>query len=162
MCTSQNCHVGPLTERAILSEQTKKRLAWEDGGKLPQTPEQITELFRGVGLPCHQPVAVAFSVYGGGRFCHTQALDTQLVQIERFKTKYRIVYASEVLRQIKGTLKRHPHQFDGYDVPDTFRIGFAGSNRCHEAFTLDGHGRVYEAEILIAPSIEAWIESFAR
>lgn len=146
----------------MLSEQAKKRLAWEDGGKQPQTPEQVAELFRQVGLPCHPAVAVAFSVYGGGRFCHTQALDTPMVQIERFKTKYRIVYASEVLRQLKGTLKRHPHQFAGYDDPDRFRIGFAGADRCHEAFTLDGHGRVYEADMLIAPNIEAWIESFAR
>lgn len=144
------------------SEQAKRRLAWEDGGRQPQTPEQVAELFREVGLPCPSAVAETFARFGGGRFCHTRAIDSEHYQNDRFKTKYRIVYASEALRTVKGMMKRHPDSFAEYDDPDRFRIEFVECDRCNEAFTLDGHGQVYDAGVRIAGSLDAWLESLSR
>lgn len=146
----------------MLSEQVKQRLAWEDGGRRPQTPDHIMQLFREVGLPCSLPVAEAFARFGGSRFCQTQAIDTKNYQNDRFKTTYRIMYASEALRPIKGMMKRHPKQFEGYDDPDRFRIEFVECNRCSEAITLDGHGQVYDAGVRVAVSLVAWLESLSR
>jgi hypothetical protein len=146
----------------MLDERAKKRLAWEDGGRRPQTPEQIAEMFQAAGLPCHPPVARAFAAFGGGRFCLVDAIHTPIVQIDRFKTKYAILYAKDVVRALKPILKRHPGQFAGYNDPDRFRVMFADCNRAIEALTLDGHGRVYEADARLAPSLEAWLEGLAR
>ena len=146
----------------MLSERARRRLGWEDGGRRPQAPEQVEELFRSAGLPCFPPVARAFATFGGGRFCLVESIDSPGVRIDRFKTRYTILYAQDAIRALKPAMKRHPARFAKYDDPDRFRVEFARSDRCHEAFTLDGHGRVYSADDRLAPDLAAWLEALAR
>lgn len=125
-----------------LSSQARNKLDAIGRTETGDSQASVEAMFRKHGLPRFEPVIDAFLEFGG----YVLPFDPE--------GRFKIYRAKQAIRMSSKSINASAN-------PDDFRLIFGESETIQAFYVIDGNGKLFEDNALIATSMTEWIEDWA-